>query len=116
MDEAIQCDFITYIAYGKKLIEGPANEIAARSGLVTWRVEGRGLAKLEAELTGEAGVEQVARFGTALHVSGTDEKALAKTVRAHERKDLAWSRQPAGLEELFIHLMDSSRDNFASGA
>ena len=27
MDEAVQCDFITYIAYGKKLIDGPSAEI-----------------------------------------------------------------------------------------
>ena len=116
MDEAIQCDFITYIAYGKKLIEGPSNEIAERSGLVTWRVEGRRLAKLEAELSGEPGVEQIARFGTALHISGTDAKALNKAVQTHKRSGLTWSQQPAGLEEVFIHLMSSSRDNFASGA
>ena len=40
MDEAVQCDFIAYIAYGKKLISGPAAEIPARIGLVTWRVDG----------------------------------------------------------------------------
>ena len=27
MDEAVQCDFIAYIAYGKKLIDGPTGEI-----------------------------------------------------------------------------------------
>jgi ABC-2 type transport system ATP-binding protein len=72
MDEAIQCDFITYIAYGKKLIDGRATEIPTTVGLKTWRAEGPELVALEDALQGEPGVEQVARFGSALHVSGTD--------------------------------------------
>ena len=35
MDEAVQCDFITYIAYGKKLIDGKAADIPAMVGLIT---------------------------------------------------------------------------------
>ena len=35
MDEAVQCDFIAYIAYGKKLIDGPAAEIPEQVGLDT---------------------------------------------------------------------------------
>lgn len=120
MDEAVQCDFIAYIAYGKKLIDGPAMEIPKRVGLFTWRVEGDELTGLEAELTGQPGVEQVARFGSALHISGTDEAALdrlAASYRAakHEARDhWVWEKRPAGLEEVFIHLMDQSKDNFAS--
>ena len=49
MDEAVQCDFIAYIAYGKKLIDGPsARDPGAWSGSITWRVEGPDLAALEA--------------------------------------------------------------------
>ncbi|HET8729136.1 MAG TPA: ABC transporter ATP-binding protein, partial [Alphaproteobacteria bacterium] len=61
MDEAIQCDFIAYIAYGKKLIDGPSAEIPGMVGLETWRVEGPDLAALETRLKHEPGVEQVAR-------------------------------------------------------
>ena len=63
MDEAVQCDFIAYIAYGRKLIAGPATKIPGMIGLVTWRVEGPDIAALEAELRKRPGVEQVARFG-----------------------------------------------------
>ena len=117
MDEAVQCDFITYIAYGKKLIDGPSAEIPTMVGLTTWRAEGPELAALEAELVGHKGVAQIARFGSTLHVSGIDAAALEATVREFEaRGPQRWSLQPAGLEEAFIYLMTGARDNFARDA
>jgi ABC-2 type transport system ATP-binding protein len=115
MDEAVQCDFITYIAYGKKLIDGPSAEIPAMVGLETWRVEGPDLGKLEARLKGEPGVEQVARFGAVLHVSGTNKQKLNETVeRLKAEGTHRWTLQVAGLEEAFIYLMAGARDNFAN--
>ncbi len=117
MDEAVQCDFITYIAYGKKLIDGRSSEIPALVGLETWRVEGPDLAGLEARLKSEPGVEQIARFGAVLHVSGTDKALLDATVRRLEAEGThRWSLQVAGLEEAFIYLMAGARDNFATDA
>jgi ABC-2 type transport system ATP-binding protein len=115
MDEAVQCDFITYIAYGKKLIDGPSAKIPEIVGLETWRAEGPELAALEERLKHEPGVEQVARFGTVLHVSGTDREALRATVKRLEAEGThRWSLQVAGLEEAFIYLMAGARDNFAA--
>jgi ABC-2 type transport system ATP-binding protein len=115
MDEAIQCDFITYIAYGKKLIDGPSGEIPAKVGLETWRVEGPGLPGLEERLKHEPGVEQVARFGAVLHVSGTDKPLLNQTVeRIKAEGTHRWTLQVAGLEEAFIYLMAGARDNFSA--
>ena len=117
MDEAVQCDFITYIAYGKKLIDGPSADIPAMVGLTTWRAEGPELAALEAELAGLPGVAQIARFGSTLHVSGVDAAVLEATVRRLEARGAQrWSLQPAGLEEAFIYLMTGARDNFARDA
>jgi len=114
MDEAVQCDFIAYIAYGKKLIDGPSAEIPAQIGLVTYDVEGPDLAALEARLKAEPGVEQVARFGASLHVSGTDKPALEATVeRLKAEGTHEWRLEKAGLEEAFIYLMAGARDNFA---
>jgi ABC-2 type transport system ATP-binding protein len=116
MDEAVQCDFITYIAYGKKLIDGPSARIPELVGLETWRVEGPDLPALEERLKAEPGVEQVARFGTVLHISGTDRTALRATVERVQQEDEThrWSLQVAGLEEAFIYLMAGARDNFAA--
>jgi len=117
MDEAIQCDFITYIAYGKKLIDGRATEIPTMVGLTTWRAEGPELVALEEQLKDQPGVDQVARFGSALHVSGTDAAALAATVKKFQSdKRQRWSEVPAGLEEAFIYLMAGARDNFSRDA
>ncbi|TKA94208.1 ABC transporter ATP-binding protein [Cereibacter changlensis] len=117
MDEAVQCDFIAYIAYGRKLIAGPATEIPDMIGLVTWRVEGPGIATLETELRGRPEVEQVARFGAVLHVSGTDAEALDRVAGEFAaRGSHSWQRQKGGLEEAFIYLMASAKDNFAGAA
>jgi ABC-2 type transport system ATP-binding protein len=113
MDEAVQCDAIAFIAYGRKLIDAPAGEVAARVGLVTWRVEGAGLKALYDALNGAPGVEQVARFGSALHVSGRDHAALERAIAPWRgRGDLSWSEAKTGLEEAFIFLMTGSEDNF----
>ena len=113
MDEAVQCDFIAYIAYGKKLISGPAQEIPQMIGLSTWRVEGPDIGALEAELRDTDGVGQVARFGSVLHVSGTDEVALDKVAEDHRKAGKHhWEKRKAGLEEAFIYLMAGAKDNF----
>jgi ABC-2 type transport system ATP-binding protein len=115
MDEAVQCDYIAYIAYGRKLIDGPSARIPAQVGLVTYRVEGPDLAALEACLKSMPGVAQVARFGASLHVSGTDKSKLEQTVAALEAEGThRWSLEVAGLEEAFIYLMAGARDNFAA--
>jgi ABC-2 type transport system ATP-binding protein len=117
MDEAVQCDYIAYIAYGKKLISGPAPEIPAMIGLHTWRVQGPEIAALEAQLRTTAGVGQVARFGAVLHISGTDAAALEAVARAGiARGTHRWQKKEAELEEAFIYLMASASDNFSGAA
>jgi len=114
MDEAVQCDNIAYIAYGKKLIDGPSTSIAKQVGLTTYRIEGERLSDLEERIKGEPGVVQVARFGTGIHVSGIDAATLQKSVeKIAIDENRKWSEQPAGLEEAFIYLMTGSSDNFS---
>jgi ABC-2 type transport system ATP-binding protein len=113
MDEAVQCDFIAYIAYGKKLISGPARDIPQIIGLSTWRVEGPEIGTLEAELRKAEGVGQVARFGSVLHVSATDEAALDNVAETYRKSGKHhWEKRRAGLEEAFIYLMAGAKDNF----
>jgi len=114
MDEAVQCDFIAYIAYGRKLIDGPSADIATKIGLTTWKVEGKYLGALAKTLKATPGIEQVARFGTSLHISGPNKAALEAAI-APLRADpaLHWSPIETGLEEAFIHLMRDVKDNFA---
>lgn len=113
MDEAVQCDQIAYIAYGKKLLDAPTAEIPKQIGLKAWRIAGRPLQAAQAMLEGAPGVELVARFGAEIHVCGHDEAALKRAVRraqeAHPHVDI--ERIEAGFEEIFIYLMSGSIDN-----
>jgi len=56
----------------------------------------------------------VAPFGTELHVSGRDKRALDKAIAKAKKADGAhrWKRGEPSLEDVFILLMDQSRDNF----
>ncbi len=114
MDEAERCHRIAYIAYGRLLTEGTIEEVLERSGLVTWRAEGSGVDVVARALRGQPGVEMVAPFGAALHVSGTDHAALAAAI-APWRADpaLTWQPMPPSLEDVFIHLMAAAPDNSA---
>lgn len=114
MDEAVQCDQLAYIAYGRKLIDGPSRDIPGMVGLTTYAVEGEGIAALEARLKGAPGVAQVARFGAVLHVSGRDAAALGVLAGVHS--EWRWQRVATGLEEAFIYLMSGAADNFGGQA
>jgi ABC-2 type transport system ATP-binding protein len=113
MDEAVQCDAIAYIAYGKKLLDAKTSEIPELVGLHAWRVEAPDLTAIEQRLREEPAAQLIARFGTELHVAGEDEPALAAAI-AKVRSDPGVMAEPipAGLEEAFIHLMSRSEDNF----
>ena len=112
MDEAERCHRLAYIAYGTLLARGTVEDVVRTAGLTTWEVSGRNLMDLAARLRGQAGVEHVVAFGTTLHVSGRDATALAATVEAWQAEDRRWRPIKAGLEDVFISLMDTARDNF----
>ncbi len=112
MDEAERCHDIAYIAYGELMARGTADEIIAASALATWRGEGPGVDRLSAQIAALDGVETAAPFGTALHVSGSDHEALARALEPFQRPPFRWSRTTPTLEDVFIHLMGRSEDNF----
>lgn len=111
MDEAERCHKLAYIAYGKLLVKGTAREIVASQQLHTLAVSGDELNALSARLEGMPGVEQTVMFGSALHVSGRDERALRQAVA-----DAAGQRrvedEETSLEDVFIYMMRRSQDNF----
>lgn len=113
MDEAVQCDAIAYIAYGKKLLDAPTAEIPKQIGLKAWRVAGRPLQAAQAMLEGAPGVELVARFGAEIHACGHDAAALERAVRRvkESQPHVEIDRIEAGFEEIFIYLMSGSIDN-----
>jgi ABC-2 type transport system ATP-binding protein len=114
MDEAERCHEIAYIAYGELLARGTVEAVVQQSGLTTWTVSGPNLHDLAERLTGMAGVEMVAPFGSSLHVSGRDVDALDKALAPFKADpNLHWSPGEPSLEDVFIDLMSRSRDNFS---
>ncbi len=113
MDEAERCQRLAYIAYGKLLITGTAEEVIAHSKLTTWAVSGPDLFGLAAQLRDVPAIKMVVPFGSTLHVSGTDAQALDEALAAFRaRAGTAWTPAQPGLEDVFIRMMDEAPDNF----
>jgi ABC-2 type transport system ATP-binding protein len=113
MDEAERCHKLAYIAYGRLIAQGTADEIVASQHLTTWTISGGDLTAMAQGLKGEDGVEQFAAFGSTLHVTGRDPERLKATLR-RLTEGTGYRAEPAetGLEDVFIHLMDQATDNF----
>ena len=105
MDEAERCDRIVYISFGKIVTRGTVPEVIRQSGLITFLVEGRDVRRFLPELEGKPGVEHVAFFGAALHVSGHDRALLdAALGRLKGQADVQIRDATPSLEDVFIYL------------
>ena len=109
MDEAERCHEIAYIAAGRLLARGTAEEVIGGSRLVTFRAEGHGADRLGPELRARPGVEMAAPFGLALHVSGRDRAALERAIAPWRRPPFAWTETRPTLEDVFIQLIADLR-------
>ena len=113
MDEASRCHRLAYIAYGNLLARGTVDEVVKAGGLTTWEVSGGNLAALAEKLRTLPGVEQVVAFGTTLHVSGRNAEKLRTSIAPFQTGAHRWTQMESGLEDVFISLMDSAKDNFS---
>jgi ABC-2 type transport system ATP-binding protein len=114
MDEAERCQKLAYIADGQLLVVGTAAEVVAGQGLSSWAIYGDHLAELSQRLRGQPGVDQIVAFGSALHVTGKDARALAQTVATVAREaGLRFERIDTSLEDVFIYLRNRATDKAA---
>ncbi len=112
MDEAERCHKLAYILNGRLLAQGTAAEVVASQKLVGWAVEGPDLMALASELRALPACEQVAAFGDRLHVIGRDRARLDADLapfRADPRYH--WEAVEPGLEDVFIHLMRTAKND-----
>ena len=108
MDEDDRSHRINYIAYGRLVAHGTVDQVIADAGLVTYTVVTDRPGEVARRLAGAPGVDQVAPFGTTLHVTGTDRAALEAALEA---AGVEWQTADTSLEDVFIRLMDQSQDN-----
>lgn len=117
MDEAERCHRLGYIAYGRLLATGTPASLVQSSPLHTWQVTGTGTAinHIANALEKCPGVDMVTRFGNNLHISGEDPVTLSSAIQPFfNNADLEWQSGAPTLEDVFIHLMQQSADNYAS--
>jgi ABC-2 type transport system ATP-binding protein len=116
MDEAERCHRIVYISYGKVVARGTVPEVIAQSGLHTVVVTGGDSVAIARRLETLPGIEQVATFGTALHVVGSDRAALRASVDGAIAGTGAAAQEDATvLEDVFIRLMQAHLDDAPKG-
>jgi ABC-2 type transport system ATP-binding protein len=109
MDEAERCDRIVYINQSKLVTRGTVAEVIKESGLHTFVVEGQGARQLVSQLQNAPGVEFVAFFGAALHVSGHDREALERALKiVGGRQGFAVHETAPSLEDVFIQLQENT--------
>lgn len=113
MDEAARCHRLAYIAYGNLLVRGTVEEVIRDAKLTTWEVTGENLWTLADKIRGLPGVEQVVAFGLTLHVSGRDAEKLNTSVAPFRSNAHRWTKIEPGLEDVFISLMETAKDNFS---
>jgi ABC-2 type transport system ATP-binding protein len=114
MDEAERCHRIIYISYGTIVARGTVPQVITQSGLSTLVVTGGDGQEIARRLKDAPGVEQVAFFGTDLHVVGAEPRELRAAVDAAIAGTHASVREEeTDLEDVFITLMGAAADNFA---
>src|SRR5476649_276097 len=124
MDEAERCHRLAYLAYGNLLAGGTVEEVLKSAKLTTWEVTslrpeatarqaGGNLHELAEKIRKLPGVEQVVAFGTTLHVSGRDAEKLRASVSPWMAGEYHWNPIESGLEDVFISLMETAKDNFS---
>jgi ABC-2 type transport system ATP-binding protein len=112
MDEAERCHRIAYISYGNLIARGTVPEVVRDAGLSTMVVTGAHTAAAARALSGAPGVDQVAHFGTTLHVVGRDGAALrAAVAQAAAQTGCEAVPSETSLEDVFIQLMGNAEDN-----
>ena len=105
MDEAERCNRIVYLAQGRIVVQGGADEVSRQSGLFTYEATGADVDDAARSLRRMPGVEAAAVFGRALHVAGTDRTALENAIYAAQNGALAWREVEPRLEDVFIHML-----------
>jgi ABC-type multidrug transport system ATPase subunit len=108
MDEAERCSRIVYLAQGRIVVQGTADEVAQNSGLVTFEGAGGEVDRVAKLLRRLPGVESAAVFGHVLHVAGMDRGLLDRAIHSSPDANLTWREVAPRLEDVFIHMLGES--------
>ncbi|HEX3575951.1 MAG TPA: ABC transporter ATP-binding protein [Rhodopila sp.] len=105
MDEAERCKRIVYLAGGRIVVQGTAEEVVANAGLITFEATGTDIDTAARRLRHLPGVEAAAVFGQVLHIAGTNRALLETAIKQHGNGALTWTEVGPRLEDVFIHML-----------
>jgi ABC-type multidrug transport system ATPase subunit len=105
MDEAERCKRVVYLAGGKLVVRGTAEEVVRDAGLTVFQATGPGIEGMVRRLRRTPGVETAAVFGDALRIAGKDHAALRAAIDSLPEHVLTWQEVPPRLDDVFIHLL-----------
>ncbi len=106
MDEAERCQRVVYLAGGRLVVQGSAQEVVKAAGLVVFQATGPGIEAAARKLRRLPGVETAAVFGDALRIAGKDRAALRTATESLPENGLAWQEVPPRLDDVFIHMLN----------
>jgi ABC-type multidrug transport system ATPase subunit len=105
MDEAERCKRIVYLAEGRIVVQGSAEDVSRQSELVTFEATGEDVDAAARRMRHWPGIEAAAVFGRKLHIAGLDRAALQAAIARIEDAGLSWQEVPPRLEDVFIHML-----------
>jgi ABC-2 type transport system ATP-binding protein len=105
MDEAERCHRVVYLAGGRLVVQGTADEVVRAARLVTFEATGEAIEHAARVLRHAPGVETAAVFGRALRVAGTDRVALQGAIHRLNDASLCWQEVDPRLDDVFIHML-----------
>jgi ABC-type multidrug transport system ATPase subunit len=105
MDEAERCRRIVYLANGRIVVQGSAQDVARQSALIVFEATGADVDDAARRLRRMPGVAAAAVFGRTVRVAGTDRSALEGSIRTMRSAALSWHEVEPRLEDVFIHML-----------
>ena len=106
MDEAERCHRVVYLANGRLIVQGTAEEVVRAAHLVTFEATGRDLDRAVRALRSMRGVETAAVFGATIRIAGQDRAALERAIASLGDAGLHWQRVEPRLDDVFIHMLN----------
>jgi ABC-type multidrug transport system ATPase subunit len=106
MDEAERCQRVVYLADGRLVVQGTAEEVVRAANLVTFEATGSGIEQAARGLRHVAGVENAAVFGRSLRIAGMDREALRRAIDGLGDAALKWEEVEPRLDDVFIHMLN----------
>jgi ABC-2 type transport system ATP-binding protein len=105
MDEALRCDRLAYLSFGKLLVVGSIEQVISATKIHTYRVEGYLSSDLLTQLKQLTGVVQAAWFGDSVHVcTDKPELVLPFLEQLSQEYDVVFKLIQPSLEDAFITL------------